>query len=67
MAVNREAFSLARNKRLRQLMDEAYRGAKETGRIPFARFCAKSKSSRRVRLESGVIRERADKDGRDQS
>jgi antitoxin (DNA-binding transcriptional repressor) of toxin-antitoxin stability system len=33
---DREAFSLGRNKRLRQLMDEAYRRTKETGGIPFA-------------------------------
>lgn len=37
---DREAFSLGRNKRLRQLLDEACRRTRETGGIPFSQILA---------------------------
>ena len=37
---DREAFSLGRNKRLRQRMDEACRRTHETGGIPFSEILA---------------------------
>jgi len=43
---DREAFSLGRNKRLRQLVDEACRRTKETGGIPFSEIVAEVERQR---------------------
>lgn len=46
---DREAFSLGRNQRLRQLMDDACRRTKATGGIPFSEILAEVQQQGKTR------------------